>query len=139
MDARVADAAKKPAAAGKPSAYKPEWFSKWVPAAEQRHAALPDKYLNAEFKANSLINSPVLGGNAWAFIHGNTVYAVSRRDCTELWRVRLPSAALMNGMSLTRAGDVLVALDNGCVVCIGTPAAAPAATSAKEAAPATGR
>ena len=64
---------------------------------------------------------PVLGGNAVVLFYNNVVFAVSRPDCKEIWRVSLPSSALPNGMSLTRAGDVLVSLPGGRVVCIGAP------------------
>jgi len=49
------------------------------------------------------------------------IWPPSTPSAAPLWRVKLPSAALVNGMSLTRAGDVLVAWINGSVVCIGVP------------------
>jgi len=98
-------------------AYKPEWSSNYVPPADQMRNALPDGFGNGEWNHMNA----VLGANAVVLFYNTTVFAVSRTDGKELWRVNLPSSALPNGMSLTRAGDVLVSLIDGRVVCIGAP------------------
>ena len=53
------------------------------------------------------------------------VVAVNRTDRFLLWDVKLPAQPVFGGLSLTRAGDVLVPLIDGRIVCIGTEKASP--------------
>jgi len=112
-EARIADSSKKPG-----QTYKPEWLSSWTPAAEDMRAALPDAH--KDFR----MFSPVLAGNAVAFLLENNdwgpqVCAINRADRSILWNIKLPGAPMANGMALTRAGEVLVPLNDGRLVCIG--------------------
>jgi hypothetical protein len=52
-------------------------------------------------------------GNRWR------VVAVGRSDRRLLWDIRLPSRPTLNGLSLSRAGDVLVPLVDGRLLAIG--------------------
>ncbi len=73
--------------------------------------------------------SPILADNAIVFVGGPSAkerqdwhaYAVNRNNRSVLWDVKLPAMPMLGGLSLTRAGDVLVPLIDGRVVCIGTP------------------
>jgi outer membrane protein assembly factor BamB len=94
-----------------------EWSSDFVPAAEQAHAAFAVDYAHNVYPRMTA----ALAGNAVVFYFDTTLFAVSRSDAKALWRIKLPGPAMANGLSLTRAGDVLVALKDGRVVCIGAP------------------
>ena len=67
---------------------------------------------------------PLLAANAVVFLSGRNgdfhVVAVNRTDRWLLWDVKLPAQPVLGGLSLTRAGDVLVPLVDGRVVCIGS-------------------
>ena len=73
--------------------------------------------------------TPILAANAVVFVSGRTgdfhVVAVNRTDRFLLWDVKLPAQPVFGGLSLTRAGDVLVPLVDGRIVCIGTEKASP--------------
>ncbi len=107
------------AAPGGP-AYKPEWFSGLALGAAQTRQATHNDYTAGQWFSMDA----VMGSNAMVFCIGTVVYAVSRSDAHELWRVQLPTLAVMHGLSLSRSGDALVALQDGRVVCIGAPSAA---------------
>ncbi len=49
------------------------------------------------------------------------VIAVDRADRSMPWDLKLPAQPVLGGLSLTRAGDVLVPLVDGRVVSIGAP------------------
>ncbi|MCY2995983.1 MAG: hypothetical protein NTY19_50250 [Planctomycetota bacterium] len=53
------------------------------------------------------------------------VVAVNRTDRFLLWDVKLPAQPVFGGLSLTRAGDVLVPLVDGRIMCIGTEKGSP--------------
>jgi len=55
-------------------------------------------------------------GNVWY------LYAISRGDRKVLCRVALPARPVLGGLSLTRAGDILVPLLDGRLVCVGAAA-----------------
>ena len=110
----------------------------------QRHQVLPDDLIKqVNDKKFRLSGQMLLAGNAvivtaakdqtWAEtdLANWHAIAVSRTDRTVLWDVALPVAPGLNGMSLTRGGDVLIPLIDGRMVCIGggaveTPVAAAA-------------
>jgi hypothetical protein len=94
-----------------------------APPADQQRPVLPASLAETrDFR----ILKPILAGNAVVFLGGKHretdghVYAVSRADRRLLWDTSLPAMPLLGGPSLTRAGDVLVPLVDGRVVCIGT-------------------
>ena len=109
-----------------------------VPA-EQQHAVLPDELMTEiSHRQLSLYGTMLLASNAVIVtVYGsggavtdqmvgrmpNTgnwrVIAISRVDRTVLYDVMLPDAPAPSGMSLTRAGDVMVPLVDGRVLCIG--------------------
>jgi outer membrane protein assembly factor BamB len=93
--------------------------------AEQQHLAIPDDF---NLKSRNFL-TPVLAANAVVFVSGRTgdfhVVAVNRTDRCLLWDVKLPAQPVFGGLSLTRAGDVLVPLADGRIVCIGTEKASP--------------
>ena len=117
--------------------------------AEQQHAALPDAlWSEISHRQLGLYGSMLLASNAVVFtVHGQNgavgdmmtgpmpnygnwrVIAVNRADRTVLFDVRLPDAPAPSGLSLTRAGDVIIPLVDGRVVCVGA-GAPPPATSA---------
>jgi hypothetical protein len=88
--------------------------------AGQQRMVLPE---NFNLKSRSF-STPLLAANAVVFISGSgsgfCVIAVNRADRSLLWDVKLPAQPVLGGLSLTRAGDVLVPLVDGRVVCIGT-------------------
>lgn len=69
--------------------------------------------------------TPVLAGNAVVFLSGGGdnwhVVAVSRLEAALLWDIKLPAQPVVAGLSMTCAGDVLVPLVDGRVVCVGGP------------------
>ena len=73
--------------------------------------------------------TPILAANAVVFVRGRTsdfhVVAVNRTDRFLLWDVKLPAQPVFGSLSLTRAGDVLVPLLDGRIVCIGTEKESP--------------
>jgi hypothetical protein len=84
--------------------------------AGQQHPALPDSLM----KWGLNLYSPVLADNATVFVGGNwNAYATRRNDRSILWEVKLPGMPVLGGLSLTRAGDVLVPLIDWRVLCIG--------------------
>jgi len=83
-----------------------------LPADKQRFV-LPDKLKRSDFL------TPLLAENAVIFLSRGGVTAVSRTDTTVLWNIRLPAQPVLGGLSMTRAGDVLVPLVDGRMVCIG--------------------
>ena len=114
-----------------------------VPA-EQKHAVLPDAMWEeiAKQRAKTLYGTMLLAGNAVVLTrHGDSanitdlrngrmpnygdwrVVAISRTDHSTLFDINLPDAPAPSGMSLTRAGDVIVPLVDGRVVCIGATTA----------------
>lgn len=96
------------------------------------HQVLPDNLIKlVNDKKLRLSGQMLLAGNAvivtaamdqtWAetdLTNWHTI-AVSRTDRTVLWDVALPVAPGLNGMSLTRSGDVMIPLIDGRMVCIG--------------------
>ena len=115
---------------------------------DKRHELLPDDLVKQVIeKKFRLSGQMLLAGNAVIVTAAmNQDYAetdltnwhavaVSRTERTVLWDVALPVAPGLNGMSLTRGGDVLIPLIDGRMVCIGggaaempVAAAAPAGT-----------
>ena len=93
-----------------------------APPIDQQRPVLPDSLASAK---DFRILTPILAGNAVVFLgakHRETdghVYAVSRADRKLLWDVNLPAMPLLGGLSVTCAGDVLVPLVDGRMVCIG--------------------
>ena len=90
--------------------------------ADLEHPALPEDLKKSCY-------TPILAGNAVVFFtlpYRNWkcwgVVAVSRTGQTKLWDLPLPAIPVLGGLSLTRAGDVLVPLVDGRVVCIGSEA-----------------
>jgi hypothetical protein len=87
-----------------------------LPANRQR-PVLPE-----ELKRSSFL-TPLLAGNAVIFLSGGNgdwhVVAVGRENHALLWDVRIPAQPVLGGLSMTCAGDVLVPLVDGRVVCIG--------------------
>ena len=69
--------------------------------------------------------SPLLAENAVLFLinwgSGWHVLAASRTDAVRLWNISLPAQPVFGGLAMTCAGDVLVPLADGRVVCIGAP------------------
>ena len=115
--------------------------------AEMQRPALPDDWnARVNSKRSMLSGIMALTANAVIFLASReaswpaldivnwSVLAVSRADRSVLWEVRLPPGHLAyKGLSVTREGDVLVPLDDGRVVCIGSEATAlpvPAVTAA---------
>jgi hypothetical protein len=104
---------------------------------QQRSEVFPDDLLSAiKSRSIRLSGQMVLAGNAVvtmvskqpAFWDNHCMewhaIAVSRTDRTLLWDVPLPLVMPgLNGLSLTRTGDVLIALNDGRLVCIGADAA----------------
>jgi hypothetical protein len=92
------------------------------PPAGRSRLVLPEEWVK---KYGNHFLSPILASNAVVFASGSgprgvwNVLAVNRNDQTFLWDVQLPAMPVLGGMSLTRAGDVLVPLLNGRLVCIG--------------------
>jgi hypothetical protein len=88
------------------------------PAGRQRQV-LPEDF---NLKSRNFL-TPVLAANAVVFLSGRNgdfhVVAVDRTDRRLLWDVKLPAQPVFGGLSLTRAGDVLVPLMDGRVVCLG--------------------
>lgn len=88
--------------------------------AEQQRPALGDSF---NLKSRSFL-APILAANAVVFLSGRPgnfqVIAVNRADRSPLWEVKLPEQPVMGELSLTRAGDVLVPLLDGRIVCIGS-------------------
>jgi len=88
---------------------------------DQRREVTPPKHPLGEFY------TPVLAGHAAVFLahdYGERwlnwhVVAVSRTEQSVLWNVPLPSQPMLGGLALTRAGNVLVPLIDGRIVCIG--------------------
>lgn len=72
--------------------------------------------------------TPILANNAiviltcewyWTDKHGPHVTCLNRENGKEMWKVELPALPVIGGMSLTGAGDVLLPLADGRVICIG--------------------
>jgi len=88
-----------------------------APPPDHQHQVLPDNlksrdFLNPLLSTNAVIFcSPV--GNSWH------VMATNRTDSGLLWDIPVPAQPRAGGLSMTRAGDVLVPLVDGRVVCIG--------------------
>ncbi len=92
------------------------------PPAGRSRLVLPDEWVK---KYGNRFLSPILASNAVVFASGSgprgvwNVLAVNRSDQKFLWDVQLPAMPVLGAMSLTRAGDVLVPLVDGRMVCIG--------------------
>ncbi len=89
-------------------------------SADHTRPALPVNMRSREFF------SPLLTANAVIFLSGNGdeyknwhVVAVSRKDANVLWDVSLPFMPVVGGLSTTNAGDVLVPMVDGRMVCVG--------------------
>ena len=90
--------------------------SKLSLAPERCRPVLPDDLHKAY---GYYISSPILANNAVVYIMGSSVAAVQRSDRKLLWSVEMPVPPLPGGLSLTRAGDVLVPLLDGRIACVG--------------------
>jgi len=70
--------------------------------------------------------TPLLCSNAVVFFsgYGNSwhVSAVNRADSSPLFEIAVPAQPFVGGLSMTPAGDVMVPLVDGRVVCIGSDA-----------------
>lgn len=92
-----------------------------LPVGQQRQV-LPET-----LKPTSFL-TPLLAGNAVIFLSGYRgdpgnwhVVVVSRADAALRWNIPIPAQPVFGGLSMTCAGDVLVPLVDGRVVCIGAP------------------
>ena len=56
-----------------------------------------------------------------AKITGGQVASFDATTGTQLWKVDLPAAPALDALSLDRDGNALVGLQDGSVVCVGTP------------------
>ena len=94
----------------------------WSAGPQQCWTIIPEKKHNWR-----VAYSPVLAGNAVVCMYNTGgekpwhVVAASRTNRQLLWDLAMLAQPVTGGLSLTRAGDVLVPLVDGRVVCIGDP------------------